>query len=170
MIQKIIAITGKSGSGKTTLIEKIIPILKKRGHRLGIVKHAHREVDMDQKGKDSWRHKKAGADATLLVSPNTIALIKDDQTTCLKEKLHYLSEMDIIIVEGFKQERIPKIEIFRTGGKHKTPLFLDDPDLVAFVTDSGLTPDVPIFHPDAAEAISEFIETTLIQGQSSHEN
>lgn len=156
-----IGITGKSGSGKTTLIEKIIPILKSRGHRLGVVKHARRGFQMDKTGKDSWRHKEAGAEATLVVSANTIALVKDEETSSLNQILHYLSDMDLIIVEGFKQEKIPKIEIFRMGAGHKEPLFLEDPNLIAFVTDSNLKSPVPTFDPDNTEAIALFIETQL---------
>lgn len=157
----IIGITGKSGSGKTTLIEKIIPILKSQGHRLGVVKHARKGFQMDQTGKDSWRHKKAGAEATLVVSANTIALVKDTHTSSLNQVLHYLSDMDLIIVEGFKQEKIPKIEIFRKDTGHKEPLFLEDPNLIAFVTDSNFNTRVPTFDPDNAEAIALFIETHL---------
>ncbi|MBI9089515.1 MAG: molybdopterin-guanine dinucleotide biosynthesis protein B [Desulfobacterium sp.] len=162
MRPKIIAIAGKSGSGKTTLLEKIIPILKNRGHRLGTVKHAHKEVEIDKKGKDSWRHRQAGAHATLVVSPDTIALVKDRETASLRELTPYLSDMDLVIVEGFKQERIPKIEIFRTDSGHKKPLCLDDPDLAAFMTDSHHTTDVPTFGLDEVEALADFIEATFI--------
>ena len=162
MRPKIIAIAGKSGSGKTTLLEKIIPILKNRGHRLGTVKHAHKEVEIDKKGKDSWRHRQAGADATLVVSPDTIALVKDRETDALAELAPYLSDMDLIIVEGFKREPMPKIEIFRTASKHKEPLCLEDPDLVAFMTDSRHTPAVPTFGLDDIEALADFIEATFI--------
>ncbi len=158
----IIAIAGKSGSGKTTLLEKIIPILRNRGHRLGTVKHAHKEVEIDKKGKDSWRHRQAGAHATLVVSPDTIALVRDRETDSLTELAAHLSDMDLIIVEGFKRERIPKIEIFRTDSKHKEPLCLDDPDLVAFMTDSSHTPAVPTFGLDDIEALADFIEATFI--------
>ena len=156
-----IGITGKSGSGKTTLIEKIVSILKSRGHRLGVIKHARKGFQMDQTGKDSWRHKEAGAEATLVVSANTIALVKDTHTSSLNQVLHYLSDMDLIIVEGFKQEKIPKIEIFRSEAGHKEPLFLEDSNLIAFVTDSNLSSPVPTFDPDNAEAIALFIENEL---------
>ncbi len=162
MIPKIIAIAGKSGSGKTTLIEKIIPILKNRGHRLGTVKHAHKEVEIDKRGKDSWRHKQAGAHATLVVSPDTIALVKDRETASLRELVPYLSDMDLIIVEGFKQEPIPKIEIFRTDSGHKEPLCLGDPDLAAFMTDSRHATEVPTFGLDEVEALADFIEATFL--------
>ncbi|ACN13594.1 MobB [Desulforapulum autotrophicum HRM2] len=163
-----IAIVGKSRSGKTTLLEKIIPILKSRGHKIGVVKHAHRGFDMDKTGKDSWRHKKAGAASTLVVSDKAIALVKDIEAPSLKDVVHYLSDMDLIIVEGFKHERIPKIEIFRTAGGHENPLFIEDPNLVAFITDASLRPPVPTFDINDAEAVALFIETTFIHDQPQH--
>ncbi len=158
----IISIVGKSNSGKTTLLEKIIPELKKRGYRLGIVKHAHRGFEMDKKGKDSWRHKKAGADATLLVSPGIIALVKDENPESIQDIRKYLSNMDIIIAEGFKREEIPKIEIFRKAGKHKEPLCLKDKNLVALVTDADYNPDVPKFGLEDIKELSDFIEKNFI--------
>ena len=158
----MIAIAGKSGSGKTTLLERLIPVLKNRGHRLGTVKHAHKKFELDKKGKDSWRHRQAGAHATLVVSPDTIALVKDRETDSLRSLTPYLSDMDLIIVEGFKRETMPKIEIFRTDSKHKEPLCLEDPDLVAFVTDSRHTPAVPTFGLDDIDALADFIEADFI--------
>ena len=158
----IISVVGKSNSGKTTLLEKIIPELKKRGYKLGIVKHAHRGFEMDKKGKDSWRHKKAGADASLLVAPGIIALVKDDKPESIEDIRKYLSDMDIIIAEGFKNEKIPKIEIFRKAGGHNEPLCLDDKYLAAFVTDTDYKPDVPIFDPDKIRQIVDFIEKKFI--------
>jgi len=158
----IIAIAGKSGSGKTTLLERLIPVLKDRGHRLGTVKHAHKKFELDKKGKDSWRHRQAGAHATLVVSPDTIALVKERENATLAELVHHLSDMDLVIVEGFKKERLPKIEIFRTDSGHQEPLCLDDPDLAAFVTDSRHTPAVPTFGLDDIEALADFIEATFI--------
>ncbi len=163
MKPEIIAVVGKSNSGKTTLLEKIIPELKSRGYRLGIVKHAHHGFEMDKKGKDSWRHKKAGADATLVISPATIALVKDEEPESVQDIRKYLSDMDIIITEGFKREMIPKIEIFRKAGKHREPLCMDDKNLAAFVTDSDYKPDVPKFFLNDIEKIADFIEEHFIK-------
>ncbi|MFO7749226.1 MAG: molybdopterin-guanine dinucleotide biosynthesis protein B [Desulfobacteraceae bacterium] len=162
MKPEIIAVVGKSDSGKTTLLEKLIPEMKKRGHRIGVVKHAHHGFDMDKKGKDSWRHRKAGADASLLVSPGRIGLIKNQEPGSVQELKTYLSDMDLIITEGFKREKLPKIEIFRKGGRHKDPLCMEDSNLAAFVTDSDYAPDVPIFRLDAIEALADFLEKQFI--------
>ncbi len=161
----IISVVGKSNSGKTTLLEKIIPELKKRGYRSGIVKHAQHGFEMDKKGKDSWRHKKAGADASLVISPGVIALVKDDEPDSVQDIRKYLSDMDIIITEGFKREKIPKIEIFRKQGGHSEPLCMKDENLVAFVTDSDYKPDVPIFSLDDTEKLTDFIEKKFIVGK-----
>ena len=162
MKPNIISVVGKSDSGKTTLLEKIIPELKKRGYRLGIVKHAHHGFEMDKKGKDSWRHKQAGADASLVISPGVIALVKDEESQSVQDIRKYLSDMDLIITEGFKREKIPKIEIFRKTGRHGEPLCMRDENLAAFVTDSDYKPDVPKFSLDDIEKISDFIEKNFI--------
>ena len=159
----IISVVGKSDSGKTTLLEKIIPELKKRGYRLGIVKHAQHGFEMDKKGKDSWRHKKAGADASLVISPGVIALVKDEEPQSVEDIRKYLSDMDLIITEGFKREKkIPKIEIFRKYGKHNEPLCMNDENLAAFVTDSDYKPDVPWFGLNDIKEIADFIERNYI--------
>ena len=158
MKPQIISIAGKSNAGKTTLLEKLITELTRRGYGIGSVKHAHDGFEIDKEGKDSWRHKKAGARATLVVTSQKIALVKDDSRPPLEKLRTYLGDMDIILVEGLKQEHLPKIEIFRKGGDYDQPLFLDSPDLIAFVTDTELRPDVPVFGLDETEAIASFIE------------
>jgi len=162
MEPNIISVAGRSGSGKTTFLEKLIPILKGRGHRIGVLKHAHCGFVMDKKGKDSWRHKNAGAAATLVISPGGIALVKDREYASIGEVRHYLSDMDLIIVEGFKNADLPKLEIFRDGSGHAEPLFLEDRNLVGFITDTHHRPDVPIFGLDDVDMVSDFIEKTYI--------
>jgi len=162
----IISIVGKSGSGKTTLLEKLIPELKKRGYSLGVVKHAHNGFDMDKKGKDSWRHKNAGAAATLVVSPGMIAMVKDEEPLQVDDLAKYLSDMDLIIAEGFKKENLPKFEIFRNDDRHKEPLFMDGTILTAFISDSDYNPKVPKFDLDDIEQLADFIETNFIKVES----
>ena len=145
MKKKIITIVGKSNSGKTTLLEKVIALLTDKGYKIGSVKHAHDGFEMDKEGKDSWRHRKAGAGATLVISKNKVAMVKDDSTSYIEKMQSYLSDMDIILAEGFKKQALPKIEIFRTDSGHNEPLCMADKDLIAFVTDSNYKPDVPIF-------------------------
>ncbi|SLM28323.1 Molybdopterin-guanine dinucleotide biosynthesis protein B [Desulfamplus magnetovallimortis] len=162
MEPKIISIAGCSGSGKTTFLEKLIPALKGRGYKIGVLKHTHCGFSMDREGKDSWRHKKAGASATLVISPGAIALVKDWEDASIEDVIHYMGDMDLVIIEGFKHAEVPKIEIFRCGSGHASPLLLNDPNLKAFITDSKYSPDVPIFTMDDADGVADFIEEQIL--------
>jgi molybdopterin-guanine dinucleotide biosynthesis protein B len=154
----VITIVGHSNSGKTTLIEKLIPELKRRGYRVGTIKHTHHGFSMDQKGKDTYRHRAAGADAVLAASPGQIALVKSMPDVSLDNLLAFFQEMDIVLVEGFKQDKKPKIEVFRSQ-IHQTPLFPEDDLLVAVVTDSPYSARVPVFQFKDIRAICDVIET-----------
>ena len=156
ILPPVISIVGKSESGKTTLIERLIPELKRRGYRIGIVKHAHRGFDMDRKGKDSYRHRQAGADMVMLASPGQIAMIKDVPGECLDDLVPYFEDMDLLITEGFKSDRAPKIEIFRSE-RHQYPACLEDDTLMAMVSDTPLDVTVPQFATADIQAITEFI-------------
>jgi molybdopterin-guanine dinucleotide biosynthesis adapter protein len=158
MTPSIISIAGKSNSGKTTLLEKLIAELTNRGYRIGSVKHTHDGFELDNKGKDSWRHKKAGAEASLVITDRKIALVKDDARTDIEKMRFYLSDMDLILAEGFKRQPLPKIEVFRADGPHEHPLCLDSPDLIAFVTDSHFSPRVPIFGLMDVAPLASFIQ------------
>ncbi|MCF8090835.1 MAG: molybdopterin-guanine dinucleotide biosynthesis protein B [Desulfotignum sp.] len=158
MTPLIISIAGKSNAGKTTFLEKLIAELTHRGYRIGSVKHTHDGFELDNKGKDSWRHKKAGAQATLVVTDKKIALVKDDLGSDIEKMRFYLSDMDLILAEGFKRQPLPKIEVFRAGGPHEYPLCLDSPDLIAFVTDATFTPPVPIFGLEDVVSVASFIQ------------
>lgn len=163
MAPKIITIVGKSNSGKTTLLEKIVRELTQRGVRIGSVKHAHDGFEMDKKGKDSWRHRQAGAASTLVVSDNSLVLVKSDSSPFIDKMKACLSDRDIILAEGFKKENLPKIEVFRTDSIHEEPLCLADENLVAFVTDSGYQPDVPVFGLEDIREIADFIQENFLQ-------
>jgi len=158
MAPSIISIAGKSNSGKTTFLEKLIAELTEKGYRIGSVKHTHDGFDLDKQGKDSWRHKNAGASATLVVTDNKIALVKDDLRPDFEKMQDYLSDMDLILAEGFKRQPLPKIEVFRSNGPHAHPLCLNSPDLIAFVTDSTFTPPVPVFGLEEAAAVASFLQ------------
>ena len=154
----LITFVGLSNSGKTTLIEKLIPELKRRGYRIGTIKHTHHGFSMDQKGKDTYRHRAAGADAVLAASPGQIALVKSMPEDSLDSLLPYFLDMDIVLVEGYKQEKKPKIEVFRSQ-IHQTPLFPEDDLLLAVVTDSPYSARVPVFQFEDIQAICDLIET-----------
>jgi len=153
----IISVVGKSKSGKTTLIEKLIPEIKKRGYRVGTVKHASHDFDMDKKGKDSWRHKAAGADTVIVASSERIVMVKDENFVQLESIEKYFDDVDLVITEGFKKEKRPKIEVC-CSHKNKTPLCNDDKTFIALVTDTDISVNVPTFGSEEIEALSDLIE------------
>ncbi|MBU8850159.1 MAG: molybdopterin-guanine dinucleotide biosynthesis protein B [Desulfobacterales bacterium] len=163
MKPKIITIVGKSNSGKTTFLEKLIFLLTDRGYKIGSVKHAHDGFEMDKEGKDSWRHRKAGARASLVITQNEAAVVKDDKTGYIEKMRSYLSDMDLILAEGFKKQNLPKIEVFRTGSVHKEPLCMEDENLIAFVTDSDYKPEVPLFGLEDINQTADFIESNFLK-------
>jgi len=154
---KIISIVGKSNTGKTTLLEKLIPELKRRGHRIGAVKHASSGFNMDKAGKDSWRHKAAGADTVFVISPDQVAMITDATANSLDMVARYASDLDLIITEGFKTENKPKIEVVRRE-RSEQPLCSKDPRLLAFVSDVDIDTALPVFGLSDITALADFIE------------
>ena len=165
----IISIVGKSNSGKTVLVEKLIKELKKRGYRIGIIKHAHHGFNIDKRGKDSWRHKKAGADTVVAVSPGMLIMVKDHEDESIDAHRKYVMDMDLVITEGFKKEKKPKIEILRAARNNK-PLFGDDDSLIALVTDTDVTLDVPTFGLEDIESLSNLIEKRYLSSESENKS
>ncbi len=156
---KLIAIAGYSGSGKTTLIEKVIPCLVLQGYRVSLIKHAHHEFDVDVPGKDSHRHRMAGAAEVLVTSSNRWALmheLRGEAEPALEEQLKHLSACDVVIVEGWKHHNIPKIEVHRKLSD-KPLLFVEDKNVIAIATDETLATDLPQFGLEDAEAVAAFI-------------
>jgi len=156
---KIIGIAGYSGSGKTTLIERIIPLLVAEGLRISLIKHAHHEFDVDQPGKDSYRHRHAGAAEVLVSSSARWVLMHELRGAAepgLQDQLKHLSPCDLVIVEGYKSAAIPKIEVHRSACP--TPLLHpDDPHVVAVVTDEELDTRLPQIALDDAPGVARFI-------------
>ncbi len=113
----IVSIVGRSNTGKTTLIEKMIPELRRRGYRVATIKHNIHGFDIDHEGKDSWRHKKAGAQMTVIASPHQVAVVEDVNRDYELSELrdHYIRDVDIILSEGFKKNPHPKIEVCPVG-------------------------------------------------------
>ncbi|MDJ0831648.1 MAG: molybdopterin-guanine dinucleotide biosynthesis protein B [Desulfobacterales bacterium] len=161
MMPPIISIVGTSGSGKTTLIEKLVPEFKKRGYRIGTIKHSHHNPDIDQKGKDSWRHRQAGVDTVILASSHTISMVKDQSCDSLDDLEKYFQDMHLVITEGYKRESRPKIEVYRKE-TNKPPLFMDDQTLIAVVTNTAITTGVPVFGLDDAKELADLIEKTYL--------
>ncbi len=146
-----------SNSGKTTLIEKIIPLLKARGLRVAVVKHAHAGFEIDQPGKDSWRFREAGADAVLIIGPNGSALTRKLTAEPLADLELLARDVDIVIQEGFKKTAQNKIEVFRTGISGERPLCMSDPSFLALVSDAPFDTPIPRFDINDASGIAEYL-------------
>jgi molybdopterin-guanine dinucleotide biosynthesis protein B len=115
---KLIGLAGWSGAGKTTLIERVLPVLRQRGLRISTLKHAHHRFDMDEKGKDSWRHREAGAEEVLIASAGRWALLhelRDAPEPSLPELLAKLTPVDLVLVEGWRNGDHAKVEVWRKG-------------------------------------------------------
>jgi molybdopterin-guanine dinucleotide biosynthesis protein MobB len=160
----IVSIVGKSNAGKTTLLEKIIPELIKRRYRVATVKHDVHGFEIDHEGKDSWRHKKAGAHTTVISSPLRIALVEDvDHDQTLEEiRKDYIKRVDIILTEGYKGNPFPKIEVFRSELK-RTPLCKKEDNLLAIASDIKLDIGVPCFDINDSQSLVDLIENKFLK-------
>ena len=163
----IISIVGKSDSGKTTLIEKLIPEINQRGYRIATVKHDVHSFEVDMEGKDSWRHRQAGAYCTIISSPEKIAVIRTTDHDATLEELRdrFLNDIDIIISEGYKNDSAPKIEVFRKE-VHQKPLCTKNDNLVAMVTNHPHSRDVPCFDLDDTKSLADLIEKTFLTART----
>jgi len=159
----IVSVVGKSGAGKTTLIEKVIPELNRRGYRVATIKHNIHGFDIDHEGKDSWRHKRAGAHTVVIASPRRVAMIedagKDYEISELSDK--YIKDADIILVEGYKGNPYPKIEVNRTEMKQEL-LCTNDDNLIAIVSDHKLDIDVPCLDINDISGVVDIIEERFL--------
>jgi len=140
---KVAGFFGYSGSGKTTLVEQLIPALKSRGLTVSVVKHAHHKFDIDHPGKDTWRHRQAGASEVVVASSNRLALIREFAEPAELTVHDLLAELDPrvdwVLVEGFKHSNLKKIEVWRPPSgdyEAKPPRYPDDELIVAVATDS----------------------------------
>jgi molybdopterin-guanine dinucleotide biosynthesis protein B len=137
---KVVGIAGFSGSGKTTLVEMLIPALKLKGLRVSVVKHAHHKFDIDHEGKDTYRHREAGAFEVVVASDRRMALIREFEHQATLTAHHLIAELygdvDWVIVEGFKQSDLLKIEVWRPSSG-KPARYPDDDFVVAIATDSA---------------------------------
>lgn len=162
-----VSFVSKSGTGKTTLLEKVITLLKERGHRVGVMKHDSHRFDIDHPGKDSYRLTAAGADTMLITSPEKVAIVKKHAAEPpIAELLAcYFADVDIVLTEGFKRSALPKIEIHR---RDRSPELLchgaeHDPTLIAVASDQELALDVPLFDINDTRGIVAFIEDKFLK-------
>lgn len=161
---KVVSFAGYSGAGKTTLIERLIPALKLRGQRVSVVKHAHHSFDIDRPGKDTWRHREAGAFEVVVASNQRLALMREFERPVELSVHQLIAELyegvDWVLVEGFKDSDLLKVEVWRhaTG---KPARYMDDDFITAIATDSPQQLPVetqrPVFDLDDVDALADWL-------------
>ena len=160
---RVLGFAGWSGSGKTTLIERLIPRFVARGLTVSLVKHAHHEFDLDQSGKDSFRHREAGCREVLVTSAVRWALqheLRGRPELTLEQALQRLSPCDLALVEGFKAAPISKLEVYRAS-VGKPLLHPHDPKIVAVATDGPLATTLPVLPLGDPDTVATFVLRTL---------
>jgi len=164
---RIFGIAGWSGSGKTTLLTRLIPLLTARGFRISTLKHAHHGFDVDQPGKDSYVHRQAGAVEVMVSSANRWALMHEHRGAPepgLEDLLPHMSPVDLVIVEGFKRHRHPKLEVFRPS-VGKPLLCREDPTVLAVASDETIADlPVPRLERENVAGIADFVLTHATAG------
>jgi molybdopterin-guanine dinucleotide biosynthesis protein B len=161
---KVIGLAGWSGSGKTTLLTRLIPVFREQGLRVSVIKHAHHKFDVDVPGKDSWRHREAGAEEVLVSSANRWALmheLRGQRELRLPELLKKMNRVDLVIIEGYKSEPHRKIEVHRAANG-KPFLFPDDPGIVGIASDVAVETRLPVAHLDDIPAIAALMWRSAI--------
>jgi molybdopterin-guanine dinucleotide biosynthesis adapter protein len=158
-IMHVFGFAGFSGSGKTTLIEQLIPLFTGRGLRVSLIKHAHHTFDVDQPGKDSYRHRQAGAQEVLISSSRRWALmheLRGQAEPSLDALIERMSACDLLLVEGFKRAAMPKLEVFRKA-VGEAPLHPHDAHIVAVASDAPMQAPIPVLDLNQPAVICEFI-------------
>ena len=162
----VVSIVSKKRSGKTTLLEKLIPELKRRGYRVGTVKHDTHGFDIDHEGKDTYRHKACGAEAVLISSPWKLSFIKDSTEDLDLGQLvsRYMADLDIILTEGYKRANMPQVEVFRSAA-HETPLHAkgEKNSLIAVMSDTPVDLGVPNFGLEDIPVLADLIEERFLK-------
>ena len=165
---KVIGLAGFSGAGKTTLAERLIPVLKRHGQRVSVVKHAHHKFDVDHPGKDTWRHREAGAFEVVAASDLRLALMREFEAPTQLGVHALIAELDPgvdwVLVEGFKHSDLPKLEVWRqpaAGEPARAVGYGDDPFVLAVATDDParlpLATTLPVFDLDDADGIGAWL-------------
>lgn len=161
----VVSVVGRSNVGKTTLMEKLIAELKRRGYRVGTVKHNAHGFEIDRPGKDTWRHAQAGSDVVAISDPGRLAMIARTPELSLDEVVSRLPiEVDIVLTEGYKWGDKPKIEVSRAACGRE--LICDDEELLAVATDQQLETAAPQYSLDDAPGLVDLLEEQLLQTAS----
>lgn len=156
---KVIGLAGWSGSGKTTLLTRLIPVFRGQGLRVSVIKHAHHNFDVDVPGKDSWRHREAGAEEVLVASANRWALmheLRGRSEPRLAALLKKMTRVDLVVIEGYKRGPHRKIEVHRAA-VGKPFLFPDDPGIVAIASDVAVESPLPVVHLDDIAGVAALL-------------
>jgi molybdopterin-guanine dinucleotide biosynthesis protein B len=156
---KVFGFAGWSGSGKTTLIEQLVPRFTRAGLAVSLVKHAHHSFDVDQPGKDSYRHREAGCREVLVSSEKRWVIqheLRGDPEPGLDEQIQRMSPCDLLLIEGYKRYPMPKIEVYREANG-KPLLHPEDPHIIAIAADVPLATQLPRFGLDDYDRIADFI-------------
>ncbi len=157
----IISVVGRSGVGKTTALERIIRELKRRGYRVGTVKHDTHGFEVDRPGKDSWRHAQAGSDAVVISGPRQMALIRRlEREMPLDEVVRLMGDVDLVLTEGYKQGDKPKIEVTRQ--ECGTELLCRAEELIGLMADYAVNMPVPQFALDDAAGVVDLLENLYL--------
>lgn len=171
---KVLGITGWSGAGKTTLIVTLIPRLRALGLTVSTLKHAHHDVDLDRPGKDTFRHREAGACEVILATGRRWALLHElrgEPEPELPELLSHLRPVDLVLVEGWKTGVYPKLEVWRAGVGDRPPRFTDDPTIIAVASEPSLDPArhgrpaLPVLPLNDSDQIADFIARFIRESQ-----
>jgi len=164
----VLGFAAYSGTGKTTLLKQLLPLLRERGLRVGMIKHAHHDFDIDTPGKDSYELRKAGASEMLIASGRRWALMVETDKAGdprLQEMLNRLDQdnLDLVLVEGFKHEAFSKIELHRPS-VGKPLIFPDDPNIIAVASDGELSEqtNLPLLDINNIQAVAEFVTTNCL--------
>jgi molybdopterin-guanine dinucleotide biosynthesis protein B len=158
----VVSVVGKSGVGKTTALERVIREIKRRGYRVGTVKHDAHGFDVDKPGKDSWRHSQAGSDAVVISGPRKMALIRQlEQEMPLDAIIGLMGDVDLVITEGYKRGDKPKIEVTRR--ERGTELLCQADELVGIMADYPVDVPVPQYGLDDAVGVVDLLESLFLQ-------
>jgi molybdopterin-guanine dinucleotide biosynthesis protein B len=158
----VVSMVGKSGVGKTTTLERVLREIKQRGYRVGTVKHDTHGFEVDQPGKDSWRHAQAGSDAVAISGPSKMALIRRlDEEMSLDEIVALMGDVDLVITEGYKRGDRPKIEVSRL--ERGTELLCRADELIGIMADYAVDMPVPQFALDDAVGVVDLLETLYLR-------
>jgi molybdopterin-guanine dinucleotide biosynthesis protein B len=158
----VVSLVGKSGVGKTTALERIIGELKKRGYKVGTIKHDTHGFDLDKPGKDSWRHARAGSDVVVISGPSKMALVRQlEREMPLDQVVELMGDLDLVLTEGYKTGSKPKIEVTRM--ERGTELLCEAEELIGLLTDHDVEMPVPKFALDDAAGVVDLLENLYLR-------